>query len=72
MNSYSRSCSWNLRKQPVILTDKEKEKIEKDRLKQEEKIEKDYIRFESFLFNSKSRKINDNLLVVVLIYYRSK
>ena len=30
MNSYSRSCSWNLRKQPVILTDKEKEKIDKE------------------------------------------
>ena len=29
-NGYSRSCAWNLRKQPVILTDKEKEKIDKN------------------------------------------
>ena len=27
MNEYSRSCPWNYRKQPVILTDKEKELI---------------------------------------------
>ena len=27
-NVYSRTCAWNLRKQPIILTDKEKEKID--------------------------------------------
>ena len=30
MNEYSRSCPWNYRKQPVILTDKEKEEIDKN------------------------------------------
>jgi hypothetical protein len=30
MNQYSRSCPWNYRKQPVILTDKEKEEIDKN------------------------------------------
>ena len=29
-NSYSRACPWNKRRQPVILTDKEKEKIDKE------------------------------------------
>ena len=29
-NAYSRVCPWNKRKQPVILTDSEKEKIDKD------------------------------------------
>ena len=28
--AYSRICQWNIRKQPVILTDKEKEKIDKE------------------------------------------
>ena len=29
-NAYSRICPWNKRKQPVILTDSEKEKIDKE------------------------------------------
>ena len=29
-NAYSRQCQWNARRQPVILTDKEKEKIDKE------------------------------------------
>ena len=29
-NAYSRSCQWNKRRQPVILTDKEKERIDKE------------------------------------------
>jgi len=29
-NSYSRACPWNKRRQPVILTDKEKEKIDRE------------------------------------------
>lgn len=29
-NAYSRSCPWNIRRQPVILTDEEKEKIDKN------------------------------------------
>ena len=29
-NAYSRSCPWNIRRQPVILTDKEKENIDKN------------------------------------------
>ena len=29
-NAYSRQCQWNARRQPVILTDKEKERIDKE------------------------------------------
>ena len=29
-NAYSRACPWNVRRQPVMLTDKEKEKIDRE------------------------------------------